>query len=112
MSKLTLNEYQIAAEKTAVYPGRGGIPIYAALGLAGEAGEVCDHIKKAIRDDGGEINPGRLELLLYELGDILWYVSEMATCLDMSLEDVAKANIEKLDSRLERGVIGGSGDKR
>src|SRR5690606_10596877 len=70
---LGLNEYQRLAGRTAEYPGRGAQPIaaYPALGLAGEAGEVCEQIKKALRDDAGRITPERHENLKKELGDVL-----------------------------------------
>jgi len=109
---MTFEEYQKKSRKTAKYPDAGGNFIYPTLGLAGEAGEVADKIKKVIRDDGGEVLPDKKKDIEGELGDVLWYISQLATELGLSLEDVAAKNIEKLYSRLERGKLGGSGDKR
>lgn len=110
---LTLNEYQNEAFKTANYPGRNtwvGLA-YTGLGL-GEAGELQGKIKKVLRDDNFVITEDKRLAMLAELGDVLWYVALMADELESDLESVALANIEKLNSRLERGVIGGSGDDR
>ena len=85
---------------------------YPALGLAGEAGEVAEHAKKAIRDDGGIVTEERRRAMAKELGDVLWYVSQLASELDLELEEVAQANLEKLLSRQRRGVLSGGGDER
>ncbi len=108
------NEYQKLAGRTAKYPGRDEdmVAPYPALGLAGEAGEVCEHIKKSIRDDGGQISARRREALKKELGDVLWYVAAVAYELDLELSDVARTNIAKLADRQARGVIHGEGDNR
>ncbi len=107
-------EYQRLAQSTAVYPGQGDeeIAAYPALGLAGESGEVCEKIKKAIRDDGGRISEERRRQLKKELGDVLWYVAALCTELDLSMDEVARANVEKLASRKRRGVLKGDGDLR
>ena len=109
---VTFEEYQKKSRKTAKYPDVGSNFVYPTLGLAGEAGEVADKIKKIIRDDGGEVLPEKKKEIEKELGDVLWYVSQIATELGLSLEDIAEKNIEKLYSRLERGKRGGSGDDR
>lgn len=104
---MTFNDYQALAKTTAIYPEHAKIT-YPALGLAGEVGEVCEKIKKHIRD-------GRIldkEELKKELGDVLWYLSALSGDLDISLEDVAITNYNKLKSRMERNVISGSGDNR
>ena len=89
---------------------------YLALGITGEAGEVADKIKKLIRDYGnGEmpaITDEQRNALKLELGDVLWYVSCLSVSLGFELEAVANANLEKLASRQNRGVIGGEGDMR
>jgi len=103
---MRFNEYQEEAKKTAIYPEQYKV-VYPALGLAGEAGEVAEKVKKHIRD--GVLN---VEDLKKELGDVLWYVSALAADLDLDLDDVAAANLEKLRSRRARGVIVGSGDNR
>ena len=84
---------------------------YDGLGL-GEAGEVQGKIKKIIRDNGGIITPEAVDGIKDELGDTLWYITSMCENLGITLEDVAKANIDKLHDRRARGVLGGSGDKR
>lgn len=86
--------------------------VYPTLGLANEAGEVAGKIKKIFRDKGGVISDDDRAALKYELGDVLWYLTQICTELDLSLEEVAAANIEKLFSRLERGQIRGDGDHR
>ncbi|MBM4370903.1 MAG: nucleoside triphosphate pyrophosphohydrolase family protein [Deltaproteobacteria bacterium] len=109
---MTFGEYQQESWKTAIYPYCGGTPVYPALGLAGEAGEVCEQIKKSIRDDRGIITPERKLALTKELGDVLWYLAALATELNLSLEHIARQNLDKLCSRQERGVLHGSGDDR
>ena len=86
--------------------------VYPTLGLVNEAGEVAGKVKKLFRDKGGEISPDDRDALKYELGDVLWYLTQICTELDLSLEEVAEANITKLFARLERGTIQGEGDKR
>lgn len=105
--------YQKQALTTAVFPGRGtGNFVYPALGLAGETGEICEKLKKAIRDEGGTISPERLGLLAKELGDVLWYVATLATELGLDLEEIARDNLAKLAARKQAGKIHGSGDLR
>lgn len=82
---------------------------YASLGLAGEAGELANKIKKFIRDGYDE---SKIESLKGELGDVLWYVAALAKELNLNLDEVAEENIKKLFSRKERGVLQGSGDNR
>ena len=108
---MTLREYQKKAQETAQYPGKGLNLTYPVLGLCGEAGEVADKVKKVMRDNNGSLD-GKRGCIAYELGDVLWYVTDLAVELGYSLEDVARMNIEKLSSRKARGVIGGSGDDR
>lgn len=109
---LDFDLYQKNAGATAIYPNRFKNLYYPALGLAGEAGEVCEKIKKIMRDKNGELNNEDRDLLVKELGDVLWYVSALADELDVFLGSVASANLEKLRSRQERGKISGSGDNR
>ena len=110
----SFDEYQTLASRTAMYPGREDDTVapYPALGLAGEAGEVCEHIKKAIRDDGGIVSEERRRKLRKEIGDVLWYVAALSSELGLQMSDVARANIEKLADRHERGVLSGEGDER
>ena len=97
---------------TAIYPNKGTNLYYPALGLAGESGEVCEKIKKIMRDDEGVITPEKRDELTKELGDVLWYVSALATELGVSLSCIANNNISKLKSRQERKVLSGNGDNR
>ncbi len=109
---MNLNEYQYQARKTALYPNVGNNPIYPTLGLAGEAGEVADKVKKVIRDADGEFDESAKESIILELGDVLWYVSQLSSELGFELEDVGRLNLEKLASRSSRGRISGEGDNR
>lgn len=86
--------------------------IYPTLGLVNEAGEVAGKMKKIFRDRGGVIGDEEREALKQELGDVLWYLTQICTNLNLTLEEVAEANLDKLFSRLERGVIRGDGDNR
>ena len=104
--------YQDAAESTAVYPKKGDNLYYPALGLAGEAGEVCEKIKKIMRDQNGHLTEDNAQELSKELGDVLWYVAAIATEINMSLSAIAEDNMAKLQDRLDRGVLKGSGDNR
>lgn len=86
--------------------------VYPTLGLANEAGEVAGKVKKLFRDKGGQIGEVDREALKQELGDVLWYLAQIATELGLSLQEIAEANLDKLFSRLERGQIKGEGDNR
>ena len=108
---MDLSDYQRRSRRTAEYP-RDAWLAYPALGLAGEAGEVAEHAKKAIRDDGGKVSDERRVAMTKELGDVLWYVAQLATELQLDLDEIAKQNLEKLLSRQQRGVLSGSGDDR
>ncbi|MDP4706618.1 MAG: nucleoside triphosphate pyrophosphohydrolase family protein [Cyanobium sp. MAG_237] len=104
--------YQERCRATARYPDAGANPIYPTLGLCGEAGEVADKVKKVLRDRQGNFSPEVIADLKLELGDVLWYVAQLATELGLELEQIAQTNIDKLASRAARNVIGGSGDRR
>ena len=106
---MKLDEYQERAGETAIYPDGLNYPI---LGLAGEAGELCNKYKKILRDKGGEADINDMDELAKELGDVLWYVAQIATELDTDLETIARRNLMKLAGRKARGVLGGSGDDR
>jgi len=107
--KLTFNNYQKYARETAIY--KDGI-FYPVLGLCGESGEVADKIKKIYRDNDGIISEENKEQIVKEMGDVLWYLANMATDLGVTLEDVAKKNLEKIQSRQEKDLIHGEGDNR
>jgi len=112
MKKIDFNLYQKQARKTAVYPNLGNNFIYPTLGLTGEAGEIAEKIKKVLRDKNGFIGKNTRQELKKELGDVLWYLANLATEIDLSLEEIATANLKKLASRKKRGKIHGSGDNR
>ncbi len=106
---MDFNSYQKEAKKTAVFPDvLDGRFYYPAIGLAGEVGEVLNKIQKVARDRT-EVNK---EDLKSELGDVLWYLSQLAEELGISMEDVAAHNLEKLRDRAARGKIQGAGDNR
>ena len=122
---MTFNEYQAAARTTAKYTdvaeqlniGDSGLKRflnlqYAALGLAGEAGEIANKVKKIYRDKSCTVTDEARQELKKEVSDCLWYCAAVASELDYALDDIATENIAKLQSRLERGVITGSGDNR
>lgn len=111
---MDMNGYQGFARMTAMYPKAGELQgfLYTCLGLSGEAGEVADKAKKILRDHGGVIPDDKKEEIRDELGDVLWYIANAAHELGFSLEEVAARNLQKLNSRLERGVVSGSGDYR
>ncbi len=109
---MTFEEYQKLSRKTAVYPKKDKNFIYPTLGLAGESGEVAEKIKKVIRDKKGKMDKTTIDEISKELGDVLWYASQLATELKLSLEKIAENNINKLYSRQKRDKLSGSGDNR
>ena len=109
---MDFNDYQTKSRKTAGYPAIGHPVIYPTLGLVNEAGEVAGKIKKVFRDKSGQFSEETREALQAELGDVLWYLAQVATELDLSLDEIAEYNLAKLYDRLERGKIKGDGDNR
>lgn len=110
---MTLEEYQKATNETAVYPKENNLGLtYTTLGLASEAGEVAGKFKKVIRDMDGKMSDEVKKEMGKEVGDVLWYVSQVCTELGLSLEKIAAENLEKLRSRKDRGQLSGNGDNR
>ena len=107
---MNFNEYQKLAKTTAIYDKKHQI-LYPALGLAGEAGEVANKVKKISRD-GYENNKDYRADIGAEIGDVLWYCAVLASDIGLELSDIAVNNTVKLKDRMNRGVIGGNGDKR
>lgn len=106
------DDYQNQARKTIVYPYPGNNLNYPLFGLAGEVGELLQHLKKNMRDGDGKITPELVEKLEGEIGDILWYLACICFELSTSLGKCAVGNLNKLHSRAERGTLHGSGDTR
>jgi len=103
----TLNEYQDKAEATAIYPTKHALE-YLTLGLTSEVGELTGKVAMYYRKDG--IYPR--SAVIDELGDVFWFVSELARMHSVSLQELATNNIAKLSDRAKRGVLKGSGDNR
>lgn len=133
MSQLTFKAYEEAVVETGIYhksiqnyidtlqiPDEANrkrlhkllSTLYCTLGLLGEAGEIAEKMKKIIRDKNGVISDDDLQLLKKEDGDVVWYTGAMAGELNSDFAEVAQLNIDKLQDRKKRGVIGGSGDNR
>lgn len=111
---MNTEEYEDVTSTMAIYPGEGttlGLT-YTALGLAGEAGEFADKVKKVLRDANGEIDPPRRFAMLQELGDVAWYLAACARELNSTLGEVMEQNATKLLSRRDRDVLNGDGDYR
>ena len=109
ISSLTATDYQNSACKTAIFPKELGVQ-YLALGLTGEAGEVANKVKKLIRDGGD--SPDKRKEIAKELGDVCWYLAVLAQELGSNLGKIMEDNLNKLEDRRVRGVLGGSGDNR
>lgn len=126
---MNIDDYQLDAARTRIYPGaekNGGLA-YLCLKLAGEAGEVAEKLAKGIRDGEVQVSPyGTLvdgvhpsdvsertkDGIIAELGDVLWYLSNIADTLGVPLSLIAEKNLEKVSGRISRGTLGGSGDDR
>ena len=109
---MDFNTYQKNARLTAQYPNLGSNYIYPTLGLVGESGEVAEKVKKVIRDKKGIFDDESKKGIKKELGDVLWYLSNLCTEFNFSLDDIALQNLEKLKLRAAKGKISGSGDDR
>lgn len=103
---MQLQAYQLLTKETAIYPKEQALQ-YLTLGLNSEAGEVAGKVKKMLRDGGLNVMDTH-----DEIGDVFWYLVRLCDELNVSAEDVLQKNIQKLQDRKERGVIGGNGDKR
>ena len=130
MANLTLNEYQDKAMSTCM-PESDNL-FYMLANLVGEVGELHSKLAKAIRkgklfigtsdrDKNGELiltqtfhNMSEEEIkdIEKECGDVMWQIAGVCSVLGFSLEDVCRQNLEKLQSRQQRGVLDGNGDNR
>jgi NTP pyrophosphatase (non-canonical NTP hydrolase) len=108
---LTFKHYSNKAREFAIYNKDMGA-FYSVLGLCGESGEVADKLKKIYRDKNGVISDNDTKEIAYELGDVLWYLSNIATDLGLTLDDIAKLNLTKLYKRRENNTLHGEGDNR
>lgn len=111
----TFSEYQKEAEKSALYKNVASIKdplFYLTLGLVGETGEVAERIKKLYRDRGGKVDEEWINLMKKELGDVLWYLSQLSSELNIEFDEVAETNIKKLATRKENNTLHGNGDNR
>lgn len=110
--------YQHAARKTAIYPDMAvtmGEPTpwaYSLVGLAGEVGELCNLLKKSIRDHNGRLDDRTLELAEGELGGICWYLADLTSRLNLDLATIMHKNLQTLARRAEQGTLQGSGSER
>ncbi len=106
-------DYQKESRKTWGEGVNGVDPlVYDTLGMLNEGGEFAGKVKKIFRDKNGEISETDREALMGELGDVLWYFTQICTELGFTLEEVAEANLEKLISRKTRNMLHGEGDNR
>jgi NTP pyrophosphatase (non-canonical NTP hydrolase) len=109
---MDFDKYQMKACTTAIYSQKDSI-LYPVLGLTNEAGEVAGKVKKVLRDNEGNFDDPKVKnAIADELGDVLWYLAVTARDVGFNLSTIAKRNIDKLQSRKERGVLQGSGDNR
>ena len=121
-NELTMNGFQHLADRTASHSPHLFLQVdgeykevpflYSAFGMGGECGEAQSKIKKIIRDHKGELDDAARDAISLELGDILWYLSQVALNCDLTLERVARDNVAKLEARNKAGKIKGDGDNR
>ncbi len=113
---MKFDEYQDKAKKYDFFEATEDLKevgfIEKVLGLAGEAGETADKIKKLLRDKNGVISDEDRASIVKELGDTLWYLAATARYLGVPLSEVASGNIEKLEGRYQRNKLHGAGDER
>lgn len=106
------DDYQRAALRTARDKDAPDEFMHLVLGLVGEAGEIAEKVKKLVRDKNGDVAQLDRDDMAAELGDVLWYAAVLANFLDLSLDDIAQRNVDKLADRQRRAALGGSGDNR
>ncbi len=111
---MEFNEYQEKASVTATFTGKQEEHqlMYLALGVCGEAGEIAEKVKKIIRNDEGVVSDEKRESIRSEIGDVLWYLSQLSRVLGIPFEDAAQDNIRKIMDRKARGVVKSTGDTR
>ena len=109
--RMDFNTYQETAVETAIYPDTHRI-LYPALGMAGEAGEVANKVKKIIRDGTENLPEDWKDQLASEIGDVLWYCAALSNDIGIPLALIAVQNRDKLLARKQKGTLQGSGDTR
>ena len=111
---MDFDRYQRLANRTGNFTGKQAefSLMYLGLGVTSEAGEIADKIKKVIRNDDGTMSREKREAILFEMGDVLWYLSQLARHFDVPFSKVANMNIKKLADRAKRNVIASNGDTR
>ena len=110
---MDMNDYQQKALTTVISSGNEfNDLLHWVLGINGEAGEVAEKVKKIIRDKQGKVSAADKQELAHELGDVLWYIAVFAHHLGVPMEEIARHNLDKLQSRKARGKLQGSGDNR
>jgi len=107
-------EYAAFCQTTDHYPTRieDADILFHASGMAGEAGEVLNKVKKIWRDDGGEITDERRKAIMKEMGGVYWYFTRLASRLGVTVEEIRDQNADVLLSRQKRGTLLGDGDDR
>lgn len=106
------DDYQRSALRTARDRDAPDEFMHLVLGLVGEAGEIAEKVKKLVRDRNSDLAQLDRDDMAAELGDVLWYAAVLANFLDLSLNDIAQRNLDKLADRQRRAVLGGFGDNR
>lgn len=109
---MNVDEYQVKALQTAIYPNIGKNWLYPLVGLCGEVGEIANKCKKIMRDNNGELTPEKILEIRDELGDVQWYIAALAMEFHLKLSEVTTNNLFKLQERKEKNTIKGTGDKR
>lgn len=111
---MDFSEYQKKSRKHAFYPDQNSEKSfkYLVFGITGEAGELAEHFKHALRDEGDKLSIERKEKIVKELADILWYLANICTELGVNFNEIPKIGLRKIKERLKRGTLKGEGDSR
>lgn len=105
-------DFQVGTKQTRLESTYKYSLIYPTLGLAGESGELAGKVSKILRDQNGELTQDNIEYIKKEVGDCLWFLSEICADIGIELNDAAVYNRNKLMDRMRRNKISGSGDNR
>lgn len=114
---MNFSEYNKISSETLFYPQKPNgelsiAPMYLALGVTGEGGELGEKIKKVYRDYGGIFTQESILEIKKEVGDVLWYLNRLSEELGFTLESAAELNVTKIQDRIKREVLRGQGDNR